>query len=822
MFKLQINSTYGEVILKLTKQLQNKKNQSASAKCRWIFLTKCIANHILPKSFRTRPVINTTKGKNINKSYNIQMLKLARNDAKQRYHVLLHEIQVITQKLQNELSTEDYNTVQRITEVSREYTFVKVSNQLKQKFQQLSSHLPYQQTKKQLVKSAVLNLTNHTIPAHQLDLLNLGPKFVPAIEHVPVLDIITSTEVAAARLVSENQTNTNLANVNVKAERLRSDVSKILTKYATKKLPSNLNQEQKRALREMKKEEEIKVVQFDKGVGFAVLTNEDMKTKVTAELGDAKVIEKDPTTTIVKKIQQEVSRLHKEEKIDRKVFYNMYPSDSVPPRLYGQVKAHKPAKNYPMRNVVSTVGTPFHGTSKYLVDIIQPTLNKNKIRVKNSTTFVDEAKQWIIEHDEIQVSYDVVALYPSIPVKKAIDATIKLLEHDLEDMRTRTKLTITDIRKLLELCLNKCYFLYNDNIHVIDDAGPIGLSLMVVLAEAYLQYIEEPVLQQAEIAGVCPKTYRRYVDDSHARFQTIEQARNFLEILNSQDPKIQYTMETEEKPGELAFLDVCIINNGTGKYRFKIHRKAAITNVQLKPTSSINPTTVDGVFKGFVSRALRICSPEHIEEEIKFLIDVFTENGHDPKKLQRIAQTYQNKLTQPDKPTENKDRPVVKLPWIPIVGPKLRAAYRRHGVSVIFSSGPSLKDLICKHKCKLPPNSTAGIYRVQCGCSKAYIGETKKRIMTRINEHQKDIFHGRWKNTGASEHAATCEQTFKWDQATTLAVEEDFRRRKVREAIEIRRHQRSEMTILNRDLGGMKSSQWDVLLGKLTSDIIAH
>ena len=45
-----------------------------------------------------------------------------------------------------------------------------------------------------------LNLTPNDIPSSQLDLLNLGPKFVPALKNVPVLDIVTSTEQAALRI----------------------------------------------------------------------------------------------------------------------------------------------------------------------------------------------------------------------------------------------------------------------------------------------------------------------------------------------------------------------------------------------------------------------------------------------------------------------------------------------------------------------------------------------------------------------------------------------------------------------------------------------
>ena len=63
-----------------------------------------------------------------------------------------------------------------------------------------------------------------------------------------------------------------------------------------------------------------------------------------------------------------------------------------------------------MRAVVSTIGSPAYGTLKYLVKIIQSTLNKNKHRVLNSSSFVEEANEWNISRCEIQTSFDVVNL----------------------------------------------------------------------------------------------------------------------------------------------------------------------------------------------------------------------------------------------------------------------------------------------------------------------------------------------------------------------------------------------------------------------------
>ena len=70
----------------------------------------------------------------------------------------------------------------------------------------------------------------------------------------------------------------------------------------------------------------------------------------------------------------------------------MYPSDPIPPILYATVKPHKPEKNYSMCSVVSAIRTPFYGISKYLVKIIQPTLNKSQDRIKISAEFSNEAK----------------------------------------------------------------------------------------------------------------------------------------------------------------------------------------------------------------------------------------------------------------------------------------------------------------------------------------------------------------------------------------------------------------------------------------------
>ena len=92
-------------------------------------------------------------------------------------------------------------------------------------------------------------------------------------------------------------------------------------------------------------------------------------------------------------------------------------------------------------------------------------------------------------------------------------------------------------------------------------------------------------------------------------------------------------MEKEDQSRKLNFLDVTVINTGEGKYEFKIHRKNVMTNVQIKPHSYVNPALIRGIFKGFISRARKLCSEKYLDEELKFLVDMFLENGHDRNHL---------------------------------------------------------------------------------------------------------------------------------------------------------------------------------------------
>ena len=103
---------------------------------------------------------------------------------------------------------------------------------------------------------------------------------------------------------------------------------------------------------------------------------------------------------------------------------------------------------------------------------------------------------------------------------------------------------------------------------------------------------------------------------------------------------------------------------------------------------------------------------------------MFVENGHDRNHLYSIIQ--ENKHQAPK--YENTDSNIVKLPWIPIIAPKIRKELRKTGCRVIFTSAAKLKNILCNNKSKLLFKSYPGVYELSCDC-----GQKKACSLDQLN-----------------------------------------------------------------------------------------
>ena len=131
------------------------------------------------------------------------------------------------------------------------------------------------------------------------------------------------------------------------------------------------------------------------------------------------------------------------------------------PKLYVTPKIHK--ANYPIKPIVSSCGSITYNAVKYLTSVLTPLVGKNGHSVKNTKELVDKLKGMEIPPGQKLVSYDVTALFTSVPVDKALEVITRKLHED-DNLPSRTEPSITQIDDLLDFCLNTTFSLY-DGVH---------------------------------------------------------------------------------------------------------------------------------------------------------------------------------------------------------------------------------------------------------------------------------------------------------------------------------------------------------------------
>ena len=140
------------------------------------------------------------------------------------------------------------------------------------------------------------------------------------------------------------------------------------------------------------------------------------------------------------------------------------------------------------------------------------------------------------------MSYDVKALFTSVPTTKACIIIKQRLEED-QELNQRASLSIDNITSLLEFCITSTYFSFQGKFYEQVEGAAMGSPLSPVVANLYMESFGVEAIRSAPHP---PQLWKRFVDDTFTILQSSKRE-GFLEYLNSIDQHIQFTAENQRE-----------------------------------------------------------------------------------------------------------------------------------------------------------------------------------------------------------------------------------------------------------------------------------
>ena len=352
----------------------------------------------------------------------------------------------------------------------------------------------------------------------------------------------------------------------------------------------NVTKEEWKAIERLRKDTNRIVLMADKGVALVIMKREDYDKKVEDLLNTTTytTINSDPTTRYKNKLVSLLKTIKTQGGISDALYKKLYPTGAGVPKMYGLPKIHK--KETPLRPIVSSIGSVSYQTSKELARILSPLVGRSPYHVHNNQDLLEDLRSIKLGKDESLMSFDVKALFTSVPIEPAVKIIKKLFEED-QTLRQRTSMAVNHIVSLLEFCLRSTYFTFKGRFYEQKDGAAMGSPISPIVANLYMEDLETKAIQSAQNP---PSFWRRFVDDTLTIMKS-SQIDNFLQHLNSLDQNIQFTKEEARADGSMPFLDVLIIPREDGSLETTVYRKPTHTDLYLQWDSNHTLTSKYGV-----------------------------------------------------------------------------------------------------------------------------------------------------------------------------------------------------------------------------------
>jgi predicted GIY-YIG superfamily endonuclease len=738
-------------------------------------------------------------------NYNISQVRKQRHFAR----VLTHKLE---QKLYNTLNQDDINTIINILDTSIRATHFQETKQKRNKLNMLTlaaneKHLQKHNTAlKNAPKDNVINLSDQTLTEAQISILAKGPKFAITDQRMPVIELIKGIE-TLPHTQERELTMTKLH------------------RFVTKKLKQqdNITQLERKALGELRKNDNIIILTADKGGSIVVMNKDDydrkmgeivnntqnysvkhteypkkVKNKLTKLCTDLTNNKKDALNAEVK--DNKITNTAKDNLIkEYKKEIKLVKSDDTnkTPHIYGAPKIHK--ENVPLRPIVSTIDSSMRNLETHLKHILTPLSNNSIYNVKNPKQVLEKLNSINIDENTRCCSFDVVNMFNNIPRQKLLTILKTELEKDIT-LIERTSFTPTDICKLVDFALTHTHFQYQNQIFVQNSGLAMGSKISPILADICM----ENILNEAmESFTEKPILYVKYVDDCLCVYDNTKiDSKLLLTHLNTIDNNVKFTLE-EEKDTKLPFLDI-LITREHNKFITKVYRKPTDKGAKLNYNSNHSYATKATVVRADLIRAYEYCTENSdLEKELSTVYQNLFKNNYTKSFINRVHRKVKfhisnrnnnNHTQQTQNPTNTtntlKTTATIVLPYVHQIAGGIQKTVKElmPTVRVAFTSKNTIRKIVSKVKPITKPLQNNCVYEIKCkSCDGVYYGQTKRDLATRIKEHKRALTKPQDENNKNHNRLALHAQKHlhepDFDGARVVHKENNLRRRLVAEAM---------------------------------------
>ena len=466
-------------------------------------------------------------------------------------------------------------------------------------------------------------------------------------------------------------------------------------------------------------------------------------------------------------------------------------TEGVLPRAYGLLKIHKP--NCPLRIIVSCDNSPLYNLATFLHKIIYNSIPKADSFIANSFQLVNKLRNTHIDEGLKLVSLDVVSLFTNVPVDLALESIAKRWNYIKEQCSIPQDEFISAVRFVLD----STYFLFDNTVYRQTFGTPMDSPLSPIIADITLQDIERSAVRALPFEL---PFYYRYVDDI-ALAVPASDCESLLNTFNSFHPRLQFTIE-EGADNRLNFLDVTIIVNNN-RIEFDWFHKLTFSGRYLNYESRHPLSHKKGVIVGLVDRVFHLSHPKYHDKNLRNAIHILINNNYPltfifkilNERLKFLCNNNNDNATAINTHDSNNNNKVSKffsIPYVPCFSDRFKRVTRDIDMTLSFSGLNNLRSIIRVHKDPLPLLSRMNvIYKIDClNCDASYVGQTCRRLKTRISEHRNHINRNTAQRSVITDHRSLNHE-FDWEGVKVLDMEPFLRKRLIAETLYITRQKNS-------------------------------